>query len=81
LRIQSSRTFVPEPEDNGCVDRFTQTLRENLFWVHSFHSVEQLTLHALVAFNDLHNHPGLSNDLGPVHPLKPGQPFWSRWHG
>ena len=42
LGIESSPAFVREPEGNGCAERFIRTLKENLLWVRSFGTVEEL---------------------------------------
>ena len=39
---------------NGCAERFIRTLKENLLWVHTFDTVEQLR-QALLAFRDTYN--------------------------
>jgi putative transposase len=54
LGIQSSPAFVRAPEGNGCAERFTRTLKENLLWVHTFDTVEELR-QALLAFRDTYN--------------------------
>ena len=54
LGIESSPAFVRAPEGNGCAERFIRTLKENLLWVHTFDTVEQLR-HALLAFRDIYN--------------------------
>ena len=52
--IDSSPAFVRAPEGNGCAERLSRTLKENLLWVRTFDSVEQLR-QALVAFRDAYN--------------------------
>jgi putative transposase len=52
--IRSSPAFLREPEGNGCSERFTRTLKEQLLWVERFASVEELRL-ALLAFKDRYN--------------------------
>ena len=42
LGIESSAAFVRAPEGNGCAERFIQTLKENLLWVRTFDTVEEL---------------------------------------
>jgi putative transposase len=42
LGIKSSPAFVRAPEGNGCVERFIRTLKENLLWVRSFETIEEL---------------------------------------
>ena len=54
LGIQSSPAFVRAPEGNGCAERFIRTLKENLLWVRTFDTVEQLR-HALIAFREVYN--------------------------
>ena len=54
LGIRSSPAFLREPEGNGCAERFIRTLKEQLLWVESFATVEDLRL-ALVAFKDRYN--------------------------
>lgn len=54
LGIASSPTFVRAPEGNGCAERFIRTLKENLFWVRTFDTVEQLRM-ALLEFQQTYN--------------------------
>ena len=54
LGIESSPAFVRAPEGNGCAERFIRTLKENLLWVHTFETVEELR-QALLAFRDTYN--------------------------
>ena len=42
LGLDSSPSFVREPEGNGCAERFIRTLKENLLWVRSFATVAEL---------------------------------------
>jgi len=42
LGMASSPSFVREPEGNGVAERFVRTLKENLLWVRSFSTVEEL---------------------------------------
>ena len=50
--IESSPSFVREPEGNGVAERFIRTLKENLLWVRSFDTIEELRL-ALLEFKAL----------------------------
>ena len=52
--IESSPSFVREPEGNGVAERFIRTLKENLLWVQSFETIEELRL-ALLAFKRTYN--------------------------
>ena len=54
LGIESSPAFVRAPEGNGCAERFIRTLKENLLWVQTFDTVEQLR-HALIKFRQTYN--------------------------
>jgi transposase InsO family protein len=54
LGIESSPAFVRAPEGNGCAERFIRTLKENLLWVRTFDTVEQLR-HALIEFRETYN--------------------------
>jgi transposase InsO family protein len=54
LGIVSSPAFVREPEGNGCAERFIRTLKEQLLWLQTFDTVEELRL-ALLAFKDRYN--------------------------
>jgi putative transposase len=54
LGITSSPAFVREPQGNGCAERFIRTLKENLLWLKTFDTVEELRL-ALHAFQRHYN--------------------------
>ncbi len=54
LGIASSPAFVRAPEGNGCAERFLRTLKENLLWVRTFATVEELR-QALLAFREVYN--------------------------
>src|SRR3712207_5680712 len=54
LGIESSPAFVRSPEGNGCAERFIRTLKENLLWVRTFETVEELR-QALLAFRETYN--------------------------
>jgi hypothetical protein len=45
---------VRAPEGNGCAERFIRTLKENLLWVRSFDTVEELRA-TLLEFRDTYN--------------------------
>ena len=44
LGIAASPAFVREPEDNGCAERFVRTLKEQLLWLRTFETSEELRL-------------------------------------
>jgi len=54
LGIESSPAFVREPEGNGVAERFIRTLKEQLLWVRTFDTVEELRL-ALLEFKERYN--------------------------
>jgi transposase InsO family protein len=54
LGIESSPAFVRAPEGNGCAERFIRTLKENLLWVRTFDTVEELRV-ALLEFREIYN--------------------------
>jgi putative transposase len=54
LGIASSPAFVRAPEGNGCAERFIRTLKENLLWVRTFDTVEELR-QALLVFREVYN--------------------------
>jgi len=57
------RLTVRAPEGNGCAERFIRTLKENLLWVQTFDTVEQLRL-ALLDFRETYNTTWLIQRLG-----------------
>lgn len=54
LGIESSPAFVRAPEGNGCAERFIRTLKEQLRWVQTFATVEDLR-QALLSFTTRYN--------------------------
>lgn len=54
LGIQSSPSFIREPEGNGCAERFIRLLKENLLWIKTFATIEELR-QALVEFKHVYN--------------------------
>jgi transposase InsO family protein len=54
LGIESSPAFVRAPEGNGCAERFIRTLKENLLWVQTFSTAEELR-RALLDFRKTYN--------------------------
>ncbi|MFT9159993.1 MAG: integrase core domain-containing protein, partial [Acetobacter sp.] len=67
LGIESSPAFVRAPEGNGCAERFIRTLKENLLWVQTFETVEDLR-QALLEFRDLYNKTWLLERHGFMSP-------------
>ncbi len=54
LGIRSSPAFIAEPECNGVAERFVKRLKEQLLWVRTFDTVEDLRV-ARQEFKELHN--------------------------
>src|SRR4051812_36140971 len=54
LGIESSPAFVRAPEGNGCAERFIRTLKENLLWIRTFETIEELR-QALLGFRETYN--------------------------
>ena len=54
LGIESSPAFVRAPQGNGCAERFVRILKENLLWVRTFATVEELR-QALLDFKRTYN--------------------------
>ena len=69
LGIEASPSFVREPEGNGVAERFIRTLKENLLWVSTFNTIEDLRV-ALVAFARLYNESWLVARHGYRSPAK-----------
>jgi putative transposase len=67
LGIESSPAFVRAPEGNGCAERFIRTLKENLLWVRTFETIEQLR-QALLEFRDTYNATWLIERHGFIPP-------------
>ena len=63
LGIESSPAFVREPEGNGVAERFIRTLKEQLLWVRTFDTVEELR-RALLEFKDRYNREWLCERHG-----------------
>jgi hypothetical protein len=55
LGIENTPGFVRAPEGNGCAERFIRTLKENLLWIKTFGTIEDLR-QALLAFRETLQH-------------------------
>lgn len=58
LGMDSSPSFVRAPEGNGCIERFWRTLKEQLLWLHTYATLDDLN-QALQDFRDRYNHQWL----------------------
>jgi putative transposase len=72
LGMQSSPSFVRQPECNGCVERFIRTLKEQLLWVRTFQNVEDLR-QALAEFRERYNQRWIVQRLGYLTPAQARQ--------
>lgn len=54
LGIESSPSYVREPQGNGIAERFVRVLKENLLWARHFDTVEDLR-RALLEFKETYN--------------------------
>jgi len=69
LGIESSPAFVRAPEGNGCAERCIRTLKENLLWVRTFETIEELR-QALLAFRETYNNSWLIKRHGFLSPAE-----------
>jgi transposase InsO family protein len=69
LGLTSSPAFVRAPEGNGCAERFIRTLKENLLWVRTFNTVEDLR-QAVLAFQRRYNEDWLIQRHGYRSPAR-----------
>ncbi len=63
LGIARSPAYHYEPETNGCVEKFIQTLKEQVLWIERFETFEQLRA-AVRAFARTYNREWLIERLG-----------------
>lgn len=78
LGITSSPAFVREPEGNGCAERFIRTLKENLLWLKTFDTVDELRL-ALHEFQRQYNETWLIGRHGYKAPAQVRQEQCWAW--
>jgi putative transposase len=69
LGITSSPAFVRAPEGNGCAERFIRTIKENLLWVQTFETIEELR-QALLGFRETYNTTWLIERRGYLTPAE-----------
>ncbi len=69
LGIESSPSFVRAPEGNGVAERFIRMLKEQLLWVQSFDTVEELR-QALLEFKERFNNHWLLQRHGYATPAQ-----------
>jgi transposase InsO family protein len=69
LGIKSSPAFVRAPQGNGCVQRAIRTLKEQLLWVRTFDTVEELRC-ALLDRAELYNERWMIQRHGYISPAQ-----------
>jgi len=69
LGLTSSPAFVREPQGNGCAERFIRTLKENLLWLTTFDTLEDLR-GALLEFQHRYNETWLIGRHGYKTPMQ-----------
>lgn len=69
LGMESSPAFVRAPEGNGCAERFIRTLKENLLWLRTFETIEELR-QALLDFKETYNTTWLIERHGFISPAQ-----------
>lgn len=77
LGIVSSPSFVRQPEGNGCAERFIRTLKEQVLWVKTFRTVEELR-EAVLAFKRQYNEAWMLEKHGYRTPSQARAAFASR---
>ena len=69
LGIAPSPAFIRALAGNGCAERFIRTLKENLLWVRTFETVEELR-QALLPFREIYNEQWLIERHGHRSPAQ-----------
>ena len=78
LGVKSSPSFVRAPEGNGCAERFIRTLKENLLWVRTFGTIEEMQ-QALQEFKDDYNEQWLIQRHRHRSPTSSGATQWTKF--
>jgi transposase InsO family protein len=63
LGMESSPAFVRQPEGNGCIERFFRTLKEQLLWLHTSATLQDLR-QALSDFRQRYNQHWILERIG-----------------
>lgn len=74
LGMESSPSFVRQPEGNGVAERFFRTLKEQLLWIQRFHDLEELRA-AVCQFRDRYNQSWILEKLGYRTPIQARRDF------
>jgi putative transposase len=73
LGLECSPAFVYEPETNGVVEKFLQTLKEQVLWIERFDTLAQLRA-ASASSPRTSTSTGCSNATATAHPAKRAPP-------
>lgn len=76
LGIKSSPAFVRAPEGNGCAERTIRTLKEQLLWVKTFDTVEELR-RALLEWAALYNERWMIQRHGYISPVQRRREYYT----
>ncbi|MFL6604277.1 MAG: integrase core domain-containing protein [Steroidobacteraceae bacterium] len=63
-----------QPEENGCIERFFRTLKEQLLWIRHFRDLEELRA-ALIEFRTRYNHHWILQRLNYRTPVQARHDF------
>jgi putative transposase len=74
LGMESSPSFVRQPEGNGCIERFFRTVKEQLLWIRRFRDIDELRV-ALSEFRDRYNRSWILEKLSYRTPLQARRDF------
>lgn len=72
LGVRSTPSYIAEPECNGVAERFIRTLKEQVLWVKTFDTIEELRL-ALHVFKNEYNQGWLVQKHGHITPWQARQ--------
>jgi transposase InsO family protein len=79
MGIKSSPSFVRAPEGNGCAERIIRTLKEQLLWVQSFDTIEDLRV-ALLTWQKLYNEQWMIERHGHRSPAQARRDHYAATH-
>jgi putative transposase len=74
LGMESSPSFVRQPEGNGCIERFFRTVKEQLLWIQWFRDIDELRA-ALSEFRHRYNRSWILEKLSYRTPLQARRDF------
>jgi len=75
-RSHEGAIIPPAPEGNGCVERVIRTLKEQLLWVKTFDTVEELR-RALLEWAELYNERWMIQRHGHISPAQRRREYYA----